>query len=378
MTTPGGTSSSTPVVIGILADPVAAPASVARQLERDLPHLLAAQLGEPDWRIDVRLEQLPPTDVHEFQMMDFATERLRQHGWDLAVCITDLPMRSAGRPVVADASKAREVAVVSLPAFGAMALRRRVQEVVVWLVAVLRDSTADTAAGHGRAALGQTFRRLAPDQEEVDVRVVASRGRLRLLLGMVRDNRPWRLVAGLRGALVGAFAFSAFYLINPTLWQLATTMTPVQRLAAALGSLAVLVTWLIVYHQLWMRTRGRPAPEREEAMLFNASTVLTLALGLSCGYAALYALNLVAAVVVYTPEVLGQYVGPTPSLPDYALVVLLVTSAATVAGAIGSGFESEESVREAAYSRRERERREALRRSSPNRHRQERGRRSGS
>lgn len=46
---------------------------------------------------------------------------------------------------------------------------------------------------------------------------------------------------------------------------------------------------------------------------------------------------------------------------EYATVILLVTAAGTVAGAVGSGFESEDSIREAAYSYRDRERRAALR-----------------
>jgi len=195
------------------------------------------------------------------------------------------------------------------------------------------------------------------------MRILATRGRLRLLIGMVRDNRPWRLVSGLRGALVGAFAFSAFYLINTTLWQLALTMSVWQRVAAVLASITVMLTWLVVYHHLWERTRNRPPQECEQAVLFNASTVLTLAIGLACGYVALFILNLIAALIVFTPEVFGQYAGPEHGLGDYLTVVLLATAAATVAGAIGSGFESEESVREAAYSYRERERREALRRS---------------
>ena len=91
--------------------------------------------------------------------------------------------------------------------------------------------------------------------------------------------------------------------------------------------------------------------------------MLTLAIGLACGYVGLYVLNLIAALIVFTPEVFSQYVGAEYGLGEYLLVALLATSAATVAGAIGSGFESEESVHEAAYSYRERARREAIRRS---------------
>lgn len=354
------------VVVGVIADPVAAPTEVAQHLAQDLPGLLSEQLEDSSWRIDVHREQLPPSDSRHTAMMDVASDRMRRQGWDLAVCVTDLPLRDGKQPIVADVSNSRRVMVVSLPAFGAMALRRRVRGVVAQLIADLRGrgTPRQDAEAHRRRrlpALGSQFRRVTPDQDGVDVRVLASRGGLRLLIGMVRDNRPWRLVFGLTGPLVGAFAFSAFYLISTAVWQLGATMGPLRLLAAVLGSIAVMVGWLIAYHHLWEQTTGRPVAEREQALLFDASTVLTLAIGVGCMYVALYAANLVAAAVVLTPEVFGQYVGPDPGLGDYAVVMLLVTAAATVAGAIGSGFESEDSIREAAYSYRERERREALR-----------------
>ncbi len=264
------------VVVGVVADPVAAPAFIAQRIEHDLPGLLAEQMPGRAWRVEVVLEQLPPSDSCHSEMMEFATERMQQHGWDVAVCVTDLPLVSGKQPVVADASNSRQVAVVSLPAFGAMALHRRVRGVVIQLIADLRGEGApgENTEEHRRRrlpALGRAFRRVTPDQEGIDLRILASRGRLRLLIGMVRDNQPWRLVFGLRGALVGAFAFSAFYLLNTTVWELALTMAPLQRLATVLGSLAVLVTWLIIYHHLWERTRNRP-PRPPSARASTART----------------------------------------------------------------------------------------------------------
>lgn len=358
--------SAEPVTIGVVADPVAAPAQVAEQLAEDLPELLSEQVDEDRvWHVEVSREQLPPSDHRHTEMMHVATERMRRHGWDLVVCVTDLPLRSGKQPIVADLSSSRRVLVVSLPAFGAMAWRRRVRGVVAQLIADQRGhgTPADDTEEHRRRrlpTLAQRFRRVTPEQEGIDVRVLASRGRLRLLTGMVRDNRPWQLTLRLKGPLVGAFAFSAFYLINTTAWELAHTMGPVRLLAAVFGSVGIMVAWLIVYHHLWERTSRRPPHEREQAVLFNTSTVCTLAIGVGCMYGALYVANVIAASIVLTPEVFGQYVGDGLAFGDYAIAMLLVTAAATVAGAIGSGFEDENAVREAAYTYRERERREAL------------------
>ncbi|MFD0774198.1 hypothetical protein ACFQZ2_09705 [Streptomonospora algeriensis] len=355
-------------VIGMMADPVAAPAQVAKHVAHHLPDLLREQV-DPDreWQVDVRNEQLPPSDEAHTAMMDVASERMSRHGWDLAVCVTDVVLRTEGRPIVADASHDRRVIVVSLPALGGMSLRSNVRGVVAQLIADM--ITPDVRVSmHGRPpkerrlpALSSRFRRVATEQPGIDTRILTSRGQLRLLVGMVRSNRPWQLVFGLTGPLVGAFAFSAFYLLNTTVWELATTMGAPRLMSAAVGSMAVMVAWLIIYHSLWEPTRNRRPGDRDQATLFNASTVLTLGIGVGCMFAGLYAVNLAATAVVLAPQVLGRYVGGTLDVLDYFMVPLLVTAAGTVAGAIGSGFETEATVREAAFSYRERIRRDALR-----------------
>ncbi|MQA15786.1 MAG: guanylate kinase [Pseudonocardiaceae bacterium] len=110
---------------------------------------------------------------------------------------------------------------------------------------------------------------------------------------------------------------------------------------------------------------GRPPAERDQAVLFNASTVLTLAIGVGFMYVGLLVVNFLVCNLIIAGTVLGQYVGGAPGLFHYANIAWLVTSAATIAGAVGSGFETEESVRQAAYSYHEQERRSALSESEP-------------
>lgn len=85
------------------------------------------------------------------------------------------------------------------------------------------------------------------------MRFVAStiRGRLRLVAGMVRANRPWRLMLGLSSALAAALATSAFGLTQNTIWQLADALDLWRLALAALGSIASPVVWLIADHELW-------------------------------------------------------------------------------------------------------------------------------
>ncbi|WP_017613882.1 hypothetical protein [Nocardiopsis salina] len=343
------------------------PVLIGEQLAEDLPQLLTDQLdSEQPWDAQVLRERLPPSDSHHTAMMELAEDKMAEHGWDMVVCVTDLPMRSGKRAIMADMNSSRRVVVVSLPAFGAMALRRRVGAVAAQLVAdIHRPGTPQEGSAQHRQrrlpVLSGRFRRQTPDQPGVDARISSRWGVARLLLGMVRANRPWRLVWSLTGPLVGAFAFSAFYLLNSTVWEMSTTLSAWRLVLAAVGALTVMTGWLIVYHQLWEPVGERPRVEREQAVLFNATTILTLGLGVAFLYAGLFAVNTVASLVLLSPDILQSYVAGQVSVGTYLLIPLLVTAAGTVAGAIGSGFESEESVRTAAFSLRERERREAFR-----------------
>ena len=56
----------------------------------------------------------------------------------------------------------------------------------------------------------------------------------------------------------------------------------------------------------------------------------------------------------------GAATGHDATVRDYLVLAWLVASAATVGGALGSGLESEESIRAATYSRREQERQREL------------------
>ena len=66
------------------------------------------------------------------------------------------------------------------------------------------------------------IRRVVGKGDAGELRYVASRliGRVRLLTGMVRANRPGRALLGLSKLLVGAFGTAAFALTTNTIWQM--------------------------------------------------------------------------------------------------------------------------------------------------------------
>jgi len=322
------------VRVGLVADP-AAPTEIACGLTD-----LRPVDGSDAWDIIVVSE--PFTTGSED--VEAATGRLqeqgRQRGWDLVVGLTELPLRDQeGRHLLVETDPDQRVAVLSLPALGGLRMQARARRAVRSLVSGMAD----------------------PDDEgERRVTLPRLRGRWRLLVGMVLANRPWLLVPGLKSALVAALATGAVATINSTVWLLAGSLSWWRLVIATAASIALAVAWLVVDGELWDRPDDDSTQARDRSRLYNASTVVTLTVGVGICYLALYLVNLVWALFVLDPDVMGGYLNASLDYGDLFVLAWFVASAAAVGGGIGSGLESDEAIRAAAYSRREEERRNRL------------------
>ena len=98
----------------------------------------------------------------------------------------------------------------------------------------------------------------------------------------------------------------------------------------------------------------------QRSRLYNTSTLLTLTAGVLICYLALYVVNLVWALFVLDPAMMGGYLHASRDYDDLFVLAWFVASAATVGGGLGTGLESDEAIRAAAYSKREEERRNRL------------------
>ncbi len=72
----------------------------------------------------VRREPLPVRERPK-ALIKTIRQWLESERWDLAICLTDLPLQADGRPVVAEASPDQGVGLVSLPALGPTQARGR-------------------------------------------------------------------------------------------------------------------------------------------------------------------------------------------------------------------------------------------------------------
>jgi hypothetical protein len=324
----------------------------------ELTEWLNERLPGGHWTVEQVSDRLVEAPADLSRLIAAARRRMLSDGWQLVVCVTDLPLETARRPVVAHASATHGVAVLSLPALGPVAVARRAAEGVVRLVVALVGGTDDDEAGAAagarrRARLTRRVRELgavvAVDDEH-GTRLVAGvvMGNLRLLLGMLRANRPWRLAVRLSHALVATAAAGVLALVTSDIWRLADSLGGVRLGLITVGALVAVVLTLVIGADLWERTRAGPAG-REQVILFNVVTVATVLVGVLALYAALLVLTVLAALLLVPSGLLAGQLGHPAGIADHLELAWLVSSVATVGGALGAGLESDEAVREAAY-----------------------------
>ncbi|MGF9660907.1 hypothetical protein AAIH25_03440 [Arthrobacter crystallopoietes] len=324
-----------PIHVRLVADP-ATPTEIARRMTD-----LHPAGGDRDvWDIEVVSEPFTTGSEDVDTAMARLRDQARQHEWDLVIGLTELPIHDDdGRYLLAEIDPQRRTAVLSLPALGGLRMHARSRQAVRALVSGMADPTP---------------------RDEHRVPLPRLSGRWRLLLGMVLANRPWRLVPGLKSALVAALATGAVATINSTVWLLAGSLSWWRLMVATIASIALVVAWLVIDGELWDRPDDNSAEARERSRLYNTSTLVTLTIGVLICYLALYVVNLTWALFVLDPAVMGGYLQTSLGYGDLFVLSWFVASAATVGGALGSGLESDEAIRAAAYSKREEERRNRL------------------
>jgi hypothetical protein len=358
------------LVVGLLADPDT-PAEVAAKLVDDLPDVLGDRVDNKiTWDVRSMTHPVTASVQDPEEVLGAVADKTADTDWDIGVYLTDLPMQHGEQPILADLDHDRRVAGLSLPSFGPFLQHHKVRQAIVRLVADLAG-VSDAGLEHGRHHQVGLARAAAKALQPVHViqagdgqytrRYVTTpwRGRIRLLAGMVRTNEPWRLVLGMRSALAAVLGTSAYLtLTSTTSWQLATRLGVPKLTVTLLVAVALMVAWIIGAHHLWEHARDEG--EREETILFNASTVLTLSIGVLVMSGAVYVVTLLGSLFFLEDSILGSTLGRPPTLGDHLALAWLATGLATVAGALGSGLDSEDAVRRAAYGYRERQRRDEI------------------
>ncbi|MET9574096.1 hypothetical protein ABZY30_00880 [Streptomyces massasporeus] len=364
-------SSQGVTVVALLADPDA-PTEIAQRMARTLPARLADKSGRGR-RFDVEVVSEPFTSGTEDPptLMRRIMNRGSAENWDIVVALTDLPLHSHGRKLAVNLNHEHGLALLSLPSLGGLRLQTRARRAVEEAVLGMAGPHTDGAEGTPRSQPppGPSDNRLAPfhpgrtdEKETDDLRFVVSgpRGYLRVLAGMVRANRPWRLVPGLSKALAAALATGAVATVNSTVWTLASYLSTPRLVIATVGSVALMIGWLIIDAELWHRSPESSPEARQRARLYNTSTVVTVGIGVLVCYVGLMVINWVWALFILNDQAFAAVTRTPLDAEEYVTLSWFVASVATVGGALGSGLESDDAIRAAAYSKREQERRHRL------------------
>ncbi|WP_027507082.1 membrane protein [Rhodococcus sp. UNC23MFCrub1.1] len=337
------------VSVLLIADP-GKPADLADHLADHLPRRLSERGSPPRrWTTTVRRQPLV-SDEHASltDVIDAVDTDSDSDHEDIVVYLTDLPRRDNTVPVIGEVSADHKFALISIAAVGGIDLARRVTTVVELALARI--------LGEPELAPTSAAKRFPSEQHENSTLYLAPKGlrRLRLLSGMVRANRPWRLVTGLSKVLVGAFATGAFALSTSTIWWFADTMGGWRLCAATILSTVALILWLVIDHELWERPESDE--ERERSRLYNTATLITLTIGVIVLHIALFGLLLFTAWLSLRAHVLSSTLGHGATVADYLELSWLLASIATIGGALGSGLEDDDAVKGAAYGTRQRQR----------------------
>jgi hypothetical protein len=341
---------------------------VAPGLARDLTAKVAAELADDlvaldtgvDWRTELAVDRLVVPPARTTEIVDAARQKLLDENWDLAVVITDLPLRVGRRPVSRQVSPTHGIALVSLPALGAAHLTQRLRRT---LLALVRELVGDGASGRrnsgplarirrqwGRDVLQELATETAPRPGALRLLFVPAvlSSHLRLLLGMVRANRPWRLAARLYRALVAAVAAGAYGVVTSDIWRISAAMGSARLAVVCVASILFTSAAMIVAHGLWERAPDRRL--RDQVILFNFATAATVVIGIGALYITLFLFIFASAELLLNPDLLASGLGHAVGVGDYATLAWFTASLATVGGALGAGLESDEAAREAGYA----------------------------
>ncbi|WP_042220438.1 hypothetical protein [Oceanobacillus manasiensis] len=364
----------TKIRVGLVSAPNL-PAYIAEDLCEELPDYFSEEIDkETSWEVETTVDTLVGVAEETKEVLDKANNIKKEQNWEYVICLTDLPIFFKKKVVVGNASLEQKIGQVSIPAFGVMPMHKRIRVIIIELMKELYLNTSeqtsaeehtlengnDAAKNIGRQFLFSRVRRdNASPKSPLDFRyIVRSRviGYLRILFGMTYANRPWQALLSFKKIVMLSFASGAYVSIFPNPWVLSVAYSPLRLGFLMLLSIFGMVIWIIFSHNLWEKPSEHGKKRWRD--LYNHTTFLTLTSIVALNYLVLFTMFLAAMSLLVPPELfqVRTQVEGSPSFIYYIKLVWLVTSFSTLIGAIGTGLEKEERIRNATYSFRQQQR----------------------
>ncbi|WP_159612955.1 hypothetical protein [Glutamicibacter sp. JC586] len=342
--------------VGIIADPGIAQTLASRASQKLEDRLNQAVDASYKWKIHVDSYTLPMGKSGRVALNDKVPTLREKHGWNYIIYLTDVPHYVQDRPVRSVVSYQESSAVISVPSLGFARLSV--------LIKHLAKLIQELSTGQPPVAPPSQLRKKIsieaslPDGEQSQDRVTSIeglRGRLLLIGGMIRSNRPWRLVPKLSSAMAGAVATGAFGVFYTSIWSMADYLSTPRLASITVFSILVLTLWLLLHNRLWEKPEG--SRRRERLIIYNTATVLTVALAASAMYILLFIALMAGSLIVIDQDYLASQLAHEVGLAEYFNLAWLASSLGLLGSAVGSSFDDVARVQRATFSQREYERR---------------------
>ncbi|GAA4699910.1 hypothetical protein GCM10025781_17520 [Kocuria gwangalliensis] len=175
--------------------------------------------------------------------------------------------------------------------------------------------------------------------------------RPKLLAGMVRCNRPLRLLPALSSCMAAAVATGGFGIFYASIWNMSDALSTQRMAMISVFVVTAFSIWLIGHNGLWNPLKG--AYDQMRSGLDNAATVITVGVGIAVMYLVIWAMLLAVTLAVVDAEYLAGDVGHSVNFTNYMDIAWLASALGMMGGALGLNFDSESAISEATYTRRE-------------------------
>lgn len=118
------------------------PAELTGKIVNQLPDLLKKHVDQSvSWEPEMIIDPLVGLAEYMNELMDKATQLKNINNWDFVICLTDLPQFMDKHIVISDISTNNKVALISIPAFGAFPLKKRIKQAICQILREMHDDS---------------------------------------------------------------------------------------------------------------------------------------------------------------------------------------------------------------------------------------------
>lgn len=365
------------ITLGIVPAP-GLTSKIIEMVKENLKEILNKKVSqEIEWNIHIKVDQITGAAETVKEIMNQAINLKKINQWDYVISLTDLPIFYNKYIVLADTDSDEKAAQISLAAFGMFPTKAKVKKTLLQMTKELyhhhngKDKIEFMNNGIGIKEktkshkqfnlLRKIFqltsierRKLKEKSNGTSVRFLIHpkwNGKIKLIAGMTVANSPWSIMPSFKKVIGLAFATGSYMLIFNTLWILSGIYGFFRFIILMLTAMIAMVIWIIFAHNLWERKHNYTS--RKLRRMYNITTITTLSVSVIIFYVSMLLIFNIAVFIFVPKETFKTILDDEVGITDYARLAWLVTSAATVAGAIGAGLEDEESVREITYGYRQ-------------------------